>query len=154
MNCTTPKQSSRRDDISPLALWRSAPANAVDRADIGRLHEAIRCVNLVGESAWRLARTGDAGAAIGVAICVAIKRRARPEIVDLVMTAVLATAIEGSSAARAFLAHMLGKRGADALASSWIEANRVAAMRPPLAAPQPSPKHAQKHHNECARLHG
>jgi len=138
MSYRTKIQSKPRESVSPLALWRKVPADEIGIADLGGLHAALRRIDLAGESAWRLARVGDAGAAIGVAIRVAIKRRAAPEIVDLVMTAVLAAAIEGSAAARAFLAHMLEKRGAPVLAASWVEANRVAA----LAKPQPVPASA------------
>ena len=55
---------------------------------------------------------------------VGIKKRCSPEVVDLAMSAVLASAMGGDSAARHFLAHMLEKRGAVILADSWVRATR------------------------------
>ena len=119
--------------VSPLALWRSIPANVLAAEDLGKLRAQMQRIDLVGESAWRLAKMGDAGAALGVAIRTAIKKRSSPQVVDLAMSAVLVTAIEGSYAARDFLAHMLKMRGAFSLAASWTQANRIAALNTPSA---------------------
>ena len=129
--------SASKKAISPTALWRSVPANALAAEDLCKLHAQMQRVDLVGEAAWRLAKMGDTGAALGVAIRVAIKKRSSPQVVDLAMSAVLATAIAGNCAARDFLAHMLKKRNANSLADSWVQANRVAALNNP-----PAPAHS------------
>jgi len=77
-----------------------------------------------------------------------------------VMSPVLAAAIEGDAAARAFISHMLLKcAGADpaaqSLAKSWTEANRAAARSSRLTKPEP---HMRRPRNRrvmsCAASHG
>ena len=115
-------------DTSPLALWRCVGPCALDRSDQSNLCETMQHFELASESAWRIARKGDAGAAIGVAIRVGIKKRSSPQVVDLAMSAVLLCALKGDHVAMHFLAHILERRGAHALASSWADASRSAAM--------------------------
>ena len=125
--------SNSKNSISPLALWRSIPASALAAEDLTKLRAQMQRIDLVGESSWRMAKMGDAGAALGVAIRVAIKKRSSPQVIDLAMSAVLAAAIEGSYAARDFLVHMLNKRNANSLAASWVEVNRAAVLNAPSA---------------------
>ncbi len=146
--------STSKNTISPLALWRSVPADGLVAEDLSMLRAHMRCVDLVGESAWRLAKMGDAGAALGVAIRVAIKKRSSPQVIDLAMSAVLATAIEGSYAARDFLAHMLKKRSDNSLAASWVEANRVAALTAPSAPASSAPRQTTNPFGASAHARG
>ncbi len=146
--------STSKNTISPLALWRSVPADGLVAEDLSMLRAHMRCVDLVGEFAWRLAKMGDAGAALGVAIRVAIKKRSSPQVIDLAMSAVLATAIEGSYAARDFLAHMLKKRSDNSLAASWVEANRVAALTAPSAPASSAPRQTTNPFGASAHARG
>ena len=88
------------------------------------MHAAIQDTEIVGEPEWKAAVNGDAAAAIGVAIRLAVKSQASKPVVDLAMTGVLAAAIQGDCTAQHFLSHMLNKRGAAEFAASWIEASR------------------------------
>jgi hypothetical protein len=123
------------DPISPtpLAWWRSLPADELELRDVLRLRRAMRGLQFLGEPRWSDAVSGDAADAIGIAIRVAIKKPCTEPIVDLVMSAVLGAAIEGDAGAQHFLAHMLRKRGAmepvaESLAASWIAAGRAVAQ--------------------------
>jgi len=114
---------------SPLALWRSIPAPDLKMRDVGRLRDAMYGVQILGEPEWRAAVEGDPAEAVGIAIRVAAKEQLNGLVVDLVMSAVLATAIEGDHAACHVLAHILNRRSAvephaGNLATSWTLASR------------------------------
>jgi hypothetical protein len=101
--------------------------------EANRVRRALRGLCIYGDPAWNDAVRGDAAAAIGIAIRVAVRQPAIEPIVDLAMAPVLAAAIDGDAAARLFISHMLAKRAdvdksAKLLAASWLEANRVAAL--------------------------
>ena len=86
-------------------------------------------VQILGEPEWRAAVEGDPAVAVGIAIRVAAKEQLNGLVVDLVMSAVLATAIEGDHAACHVLAHILNRRSAvelhaGNLATSWTLASR------------------------------
>jgi hypothetical protein len=113
----------------PLALWRSIPAPELKMRDVGRLRDAMYGVQILGEPEWRAAVEGDPAEAVGIAIRVAAKEQLNGLVVDLVMSAVLATAIEGDHAACHLLAHILNRRSAvephaGNLATSWTLASR------------------------------
>jgi hypothetical protein len=119
----------------PLALWRSIPAPNLKMRDVGRLRDAMYGVQILGEPEWRAAVEGDPAEAVGIAIRVAAKEQLNGLVVDLVMSAVLATAIEGDHAACHVLAHILNRRSAfepraGNLATSWTLASRnIASLR-------------------------
>jgi hypothetical protein len=131
----------------PLALWRSVPAFNLKIRDVGGLRDAMRGVQILGEPGWSAAVDGDPAEAVGIAIRVAVKAQLTELVVDLVMSALLATAIEGDHAACHVLAHILNRRSAvephaGNLATSWTLASRTNAsvrrshkqspgMRPP-----------------------
>ena len=113
----------------PLALWRSIPAPDLKVRDVGRLRDAMYGVQILGEPEWRAAVEGNPAEAVGIAIRVAAKEQLNGLVVDLVMSAVLATAIEGDHAACHVLAHILNRRSAvephaGNLATSWTLASR------------------------------
>ena len=115
--------------LPPLALWRSIPAPDLKLRDVGRLRDAMYGVQILGEPEWRAAVEGDPAEAVGIAIRVAAKEQLNGLVVDLVMSAVLATAIEGDHAACHLLAHILNRRSAvephaGNLATSWTLASR------------------------------
>jgi hypothetical protein len=103
--------------------------------DVGRLRDAMYGVQILGEPEWSAAVKGDPAEAVGIAIRVAVKTQLNELVVDLVMSAVLATAIEGDHAACHLLAHMLNRRSAfepraGNLATSWTLASRkIASVR-------------------------
>jgi hypothetical protein len=119
----------------PLALWRSIPAPDLKLRDVGRLRDAMYGVQILGEPEWRAAVDGDPAEAVGIAIRVAAKEQLNGLVVDLVMSALLATAIEGDHAACHVLAHILNRRSAfepraGNLATSWTLASRnIASVR-------------------------
>jgi hypothetical protein len=118
------------EQSSPLALWRSAPAETLTSRDANRVRRALRAFQIFGEPTWNDAIRGDAAAAVGIAIRIAVKSPCIEPIVDLVMGPVLTAAFEGDAAARTFISHMLLKRAAtdaaaQSLATSWIEVNRA-----------------------------
>lgn len=118
---------------SPLSWWRSAPAHSLSVREANRVRRELRRVALYGEPAWKDAVHGDAAAAIGVAIRIAVRQPCMDALLDMAMSPVLVAAIEGDAAARLFMSHILTKRvpvdeGAKVLAASWLEANRVAAQ--------------------------
>ena len=103
-----------------------------------RGHEKLTTFGIgaaLGEPEWRAAVEGDPAEAVGIAIRVAVKAQLNELVVDLVMSAVLATAIEGDHAACHLLAHMLNRRSAfepraGNLATSWTLASRnIASVR-------------------------
>ena len=119
----------------PLALWRSISAPNLKVRDVGRLRDAMHGVQILGEPEWSAAVEGDPAEAVGIAIRVAVKAQLNELVVDLVMSAVLATAIEGDHAACHLLAHVLNRRSAfepnaGNLATSWTLASRnIASVR-------------------------
>jgi hypothetical protein len=114
--------------------------------DVGGLRDAMHGVQILGEPGWSAAVEGDPAEAVGIAIRVAVPAPLNELVVDLVMSAVLATAIEGDHAACHLLAHILNRRSAAEhhagnLATSWILASRSNASvrrghkRPPRMRP-------------------
>jgi hypothetical protein len=111
-------------DIPPLHWWRSLPASAFTAAHLAVIKRAIAGFGYIGEPGWPRAAKGEAAAAVGVALR-AIKHHEKPTpSTDLVMSALVRCAIEGSRAACLVLDHALGRLSDDgpsseALAASW-----------------------------------
>jgi hypothetical protein len=111
-------------DIPPLHWWRSLPASAFTAAHLAVIRRAIAGFSYIGEPRWPLAAKGDAAAAVGVALR-AIKHHEKPTpSIDLVMSALVRCAIEGSHTACLVLDHALARLSDDgpsseALAASW-----------------------------------
>lgn len=122
----TPKRRSRRTQ-PPLTWWRQLPAAAFRAADSRILLRATRAAGSIDHPRWLAALTGDAPSAIGIAIKAVFKSEfSAPE--DLVMTAVLRCAINGSLAAAMVLAAALHRRvtaepHCDQLELSWYVAD-------------------------------
>jgi hypothetical protein len=129
-------------EAEPLIWWRETSADDLGPRDAAKIRRALKRVSIFGEPGWPDAVRGVAAEAIGVAVRVAVKQPCGEEVVDIVMSAVVAAAIDGDPAAREFMAHMLMKRAAyDAaavtLAKSWIAANRAAERERRLAETRP-----------------
>jgi len=110
--------------VPPLHWWRRLPAPAFTAVHVAVLRKAIAGISIAGEPNWPAAETGDPVAAVGVALR-AIKRRRWPSPgFDLVMSALLRCAIEGSHTAGLVLEYALGRMAAKdpactAVAASW-----------------------------------
>ena len=88
-------------DKSVMASWRNVTPQEFCDVDRKLLRDELRNFDLLGEPAWSLARTGDPGSAIGVAVRWVLKRRANAAVSDLTMSAVLLAALDGNAAWRA-----------------------------------------------------
>ena len=129
----------------PLSCWRKCSAGDLQVQDAHLVQRALYGIQIIGEPNWKRAVRGEAAAAIGIAIRMALKSSPGDLIVDLVMSPVFVAAVNGDAAARTFLSHMLRKRvAADPiareLAASWIEANRAA----PKAQSRPTPESSMR----------
>jgi hypothetical protein len=95
--------------IPPLQWWRRLPAPAFTAMHVAVIRRAIRGITIIDEPNWPDAEKGDPAAAAGVARR-AIKRRRWPSPGgDLVMSALLRCAIEGSRTAVNLLEFALGR---------------------------------------------
>lgn len=85
-----------------LSLWRDMAPRDCSVQDAERLRSLLADTELFGEPAWPRARSGDVKAATAVALRVTNPLRSEPSgigALDLAMTAMLACAIDGGSAA-------------------------------------------------------
>ena len=110
--------------VRPLYWWRRLPATDFGPAHIAVIKKAISGIGLVGEPHWPAAADGDPAAAIGVALRAIERHRTPTPGIDLVMSALLRCAIEGSAAASFVLANALsgfaaGDPACAAVAASW-----------------------------------
>lgn len=129
-------------EAETFSWWRQFPAEKLGPREAVQIRRGLKRVSIFGEAGWLDAVRGVASEAIGVAFRVAVKQPCIEPVLDAVMSAVAAAAIDGDHAARDFLAHMLMKRaafeaGAATLAHSWIAANRTAARERRLFEPKP-----------------
>jgi hypothetical protein len=122
-------------EVEPLGRRRQFFAENLGPRDAAQIRRALRRVSIFGEPGWPDAVRGVAAEAIGVAIRVAVKQPCAEPVVDVAMSAVVATA-------REFGAHMLKKRApfdatAAMIARSWTAANRAAARERRLVEARP-----------------
>ena len=110
--------------VPPLHWWRRLPAPVFTTAHVAVLRKAIAGIIIADEPNWPAAEKGDPVAAVGVALR-GIKSREWPSPGgDLVMSALLRCAIEGSSTAALVLEYALGRAaakdpGCATIAASW-----------------------------------
>ena len=110
--------------VPPLHWWRRLPAPVFTTAHVAVLRKAIAGIIIADEPNWPAAEKGDPVAAVGVALR-GIKSREWPSPGgDLVMSALLRCAIEGSNSAALVLEYALGCMAAKdpacaAIATSW-----------------------------------
>lgn len=107
----------------PLHWWRLLPADAYTGAHLDTLHKAISGITFLNEPRWPDAVRGDPATAIGIALRT-VKREGTPSpVVDLVMSAVLLTAMAGDPAAVQVLITMIKGKGAKTaksrIVASW-----------------------------------
>lgn len=110
--------------IPPLHWWRRLQASAFTHAHLTVVQGAIAGFGIIGEPLWQAAEEGDPAAAI-VVVLHALQRYDQPHpTFDLVASALLRCALEGSETAGLALAHVLDRIVEDdpscvAIAASW-----------------------------------
>lgn len=119
-------------DTSPLAWWRTMPADLLGAAEQQLLRDTIGKVGVLNGREWVSAMRGDAPASIAIALG-ALPISTITLEVDLAMTSLMSSALGGSAAAalvlsqvlqRCPLEHPFGKE----LSVSWLVFNLRRAM--------------------------
>lgn len=114
--------------VPSLHWWRHLPADAYTGAHLDILRKAISGIIIMNEPRWPDAVRGDPAAAIGVALRTAKQHSTPSPAVDLVMSAVLLTALAGDPASRLMLTTMIARHSAEKeksrLAASWFSRNQ------------------------------
>ncbi|MDP2411467.1 MAG: hypothetical protein Q8M26_14430 [Pseudolabrys sp.] len=95
--------------VPPLHWWRHLPSDAYTVAHLEILHRAISGITFLNEPRWPDAVRGEPAAAIGIALRTARRHSTSCPVVDLVMSAVLLTALAGDPAARLMLTTMIDR---------------------------------------------
>lgn len=121
------------DNSATLVWWRTLKADELELCDVTKLRQCMQGFQILREPGWSDAVRGDAAAAIGIAVRVALMQPCIEPVLDLVMSAVLGPAVEGNGAAQHFLAYMVRRHAAadpvaESIALSWIAASRAAAQ--------------------------
>lgn len=115
------------EDASPLAWWRMLPADNLRDAEHLLLHATLDKVAVLRGQTWIAAMHGDAAAGIAVALSLMPISTVTIEV-DIAMTAVLVSALDGDAATALMLSHVLGRTPLDhpfaaELAASWLSHN-------------------------------
>ena len=108
----------------PMRWWRYHLAQDYDRRTVCHMRSYLAKIEIVGDTQWLDAATGDATAAIGMALKYRPLHGHRREF-DLAMTALAIIALRGSTRARVVMSTMLRwlPDGAEAevrVADSWL----------------------------------
>jgi hypothetical protein len=109
-------------DASPRSWWRTMRAEDFDASTAIALRQSVAAVALLDEPSWHRATSGDAAAAIGLALRLD-PDRATDMTYDLVMTVLAACAAENNPAACLAMSHVMRRRlgkSASRLATSWL----------------------------------
>ncbi len=114
-------------DASPLAWWRMLPADRFRDAEHLLLRATLDKVAVLRGQTWIAAMHGDAAAGIAVALSLMPIGTTTLEV-DIAMTAVLLSALDGDAATALTLSHVLGRVKLDhpfaaELAASWLTHN-------------------------------
>jgi hypothetical protein len=119
-----------REHASPLAWWRTLPADLFGDAEHLLVHATLEGIAVLsGDSDLVPALRGDPAAATKVVLQLMPIADMTVEV-DLVMTAVLRCALDGDARAALVLAHMLGRAELEHpfavdLAASWLSRHRL-----------------------------
>lgn len=147
----------RPQDVTPLELWRTMPADHLGDGRHRILGGTLEKVCLMQDRRWLSAMHGDAAASIAVAIKTIPIYQITLEV-DLTMSALLFHALDGSAGAALVLAHVL--RGAPLdhpfakeLSVSWLTLNLRRALngRKHLTSSHTNPTFSTTASGECAR---
>jgi len=93
-----------------LSWWRTRARNDFSGSDIRRLRKALLATTIPTEFDWYRAATGNAAAAIGIAIRQMKHNSILAEGVDQSVSAVLCCALDGNAAARVLISCALRRR--------------------------------------------
>lgn len=114
-----------------LSYWRTIPAESFDSDRLAELAGWLRRLSSTSPE-WRSAISGDAAEAIGIVLRLWPPRPQSP-LVDVVMTILLASALENAAAANVLSATLLRmpipRRRRKALALSWSRHQSALARR-------------------------
>ncbi len=104
--------------------WRLTPATAFDVVALREMRASLLKIDMLGEPRWKDAATGDAPAAIQIALSVSAEDSAEARY-DLVMTALAVCAAGGNAAACLVMSHVLRKlpgagKAEARIATSWL----------------------------------
>jgi hypothetical protein len=118
--------------VGTAALWRKKAAEQLDASDLFAIRDLLKKAILLNDPKWPEARNGSAADAIAVAVAT-WPVRAVTQRTDLVMTALLCAAMEGSAAAAVVLSHVLrqlpdANKRHKRIAASWLAKNLRAAL--------------------------
>jgi hypothetical protein len=107
----TKRRQSRKfgGALVPLDAWRTVNARLFDRNIVVELRKSLETIAMIDEPTWRAAATGDASAAIGLALRLAPGKSSELAY-QLIMTALVACAAEGDAAACIVMVYMLRNR--------------------------------------------
>lgn len=95
---------------SPLHWWRTKTPRNLRRSDVRILRTLLLRTDTVADLDWLKAATGDAAAAIGVAVRAMQTVGMTNPAVDVALSAVLCCALEGDPAAPAVIRSALNRR--------------------------------------------
>ena len=109
----------------PLSWWRTRPADQFKKTDVHIARHFLMGSAIIGEPHWFLGAAGDAAIAVGVALRAQRRKGNTLVTVDLAMTAVLLTALEGNVTAALLMSAMLKRRSnidrrCEMLSDSWL----------------------------------
>jgi hypothetical protein len=101
----------RKSRIPPLQWWRGQGEPRLDRSAVEQLRDTLDKVYLLAFPRWPLAVRGDGGAAALIGIYVASDPQSPAWLADLVGSALLLCAAEGSDGAGLVLRHLRRRHG-------------------------------------------
>jgi len=97
-------------EASPLHWWRMRGPRSLRRSDVRILRGHLLCTEAMNDPDWFRAATGDAAAAIGVAMRTMHATGMTNPSVDVALSAVLCCALEGDPATPAVIRSALNRR--------------------------------------------
>ncbi len=95
-----------QDDVTPLEWWRTMPADHLGDAQLSHLRATVAKISVMKDRQWLSALQGDAAASIAIAIEAMPIDQITLEI-DLAMSSLALSALDGSAGAALVLSHIL-----------------------------------------------
>jgi hypothetical protein len=126
-NCETSSWPWSPDDFSPIEWWRSLPADRLGDAQHLLLRATLDKICVMKGHEWLSAMQGNAAASIAIAVEMFPIGEITLEV-DLAMTVVMLSALDGNAAAALVLSRLLGRAPLDHpfakdLSVSWLVLN-------------------------------
>ncbi|MDO8878980.1 MAG: hypothetical protein Q8M24_07950 [Pseudolabrys sp.] len=119
-------------DVTPLEWWRTMPADHLGDVQRHHLRATMENICVMKDHQWLSALRGDAAASIAIAIGAMPIDQVTLEV-DLAMSALALSALEGSAGAALVLSHILRRTALDHpfgkdLSVSWLALNLCRAL--------------------------